>query len=65
MWTGLDSLRILIVLDDTFDVDDKKQIHDVNELKSSIRDSLQQHGISLWPYTSIATLSELAETDEE
>lgn len=64
--TGAPSLRILAVLDEKTDINHVSG-EDVGELKSVIRQSLRNHGISIFPYIFLAKPSELqdAEDDEE
>ena len=60
----LPSLRVLVVLDESVDVE-KVTGEAAGELKSAIRKSLRKHGITLFPYIFLAKESELADTDEE
>ena len=62
--TGEPSLRVLVVLDESVDVE-KVTGEAAGELKSAIRKSLRKHGITLFPYIFLAKESELADTDEE
>jgi hypothetical protein len=62
--TGEPSLRVLVVLDESLDVE-KVSGAAVGKLKSAIRDSLRKHGVTVFPYIFLAKPSELAETDEE
>jgi hypothetical protein len=62
-WTGDPSLRVLVVLDESVDVE--KVIGAAIDLKTAIRESLIKHGVTLFPYIFLAKPSELADTDEE
>lgn len=63
--TGEPSLRVLVVLDESVDIYHFSG-QDVGDLKSAIRDSLQAHGITVFPYIFLAKQSELDElVDEE
>jgi hypothetical protein len=63
-WTGEASLRVLVVLDESVDVENVTG-EAVSDLKFAIRESLRKHGITVFPYIFLAKPSELAETDEE
>lgn len=62
--SGEPALRVLVVLDEATDIS-KVSGEDVGELKFAIMESLQQHGVTLFPYIFLAKPSELAETDDE
>ena len=62
--TGESSLRILVLLDEKTDVD-KLSGEDVGELKSTIRQSLRDHGINVCPYIFLAKPSALADTKDD
>ncbi len=62
--TGEPSLRILVVLDEGTDLT-KVSGDDVGELKSVIRESLRNHGITIFPYIFLAKPSELEDTSDE
>jgi len=62
--TGDDALRVLVVLDEDVEVD-KVTGQEALKLTSAIHDSLQAHGIRLFPYIFFAKQSELDDTDED
>ncbi len=62
--TGEPSLRVLVVLDESVDVE-RVTGEAVGDLKMAISDSLIKHGVTLFPYIFLAKPSELAETDED
>jgi hypothetical protein len=62
--TGEPSLRVLVVLDESVDVE-KVTGEAVGDLKMAISDKLIKHGVTLFPYIFLAKPSELAETDED
>ncbi|REJ93502.1 MAG: hypothetical protein DWQ34_10460 [Planctomycetota bacterium] len=62
--TGEPSLRVLVVLDESADLDQVSG-EDVGELKFAIRESLREHGIEVFPYIFLAKQSELDEPDDE
>lgn len=61
---GEPSLRITVVLDEDTDIS-RVSGKDVGELKAVIRESLRNHGITVFPYIFLAKPSELAESDDE
>ncbi len=63
---GEPALRITAVIDESTDLEQLNG-HDIGEMKFVIRESLRQHGISLFPYIIIVKPSELEddEYDEE
>ena len=61
---GEPSLRILVVLDEATDISHVSG-EDVGELKFVIRESLRNHGITVFPYIFLAKPSELQQSDEE
>ena len=63
-WDGDPSLRLLVVLDESVDVE-KLPTGAIGKLKSRIRDSLRDHGVDLFPYIFLAKQSELDATDDE
>ena len=63
-WEGDPSLRVLVVLDESVDVE-KLSGGVVGDLKSRIHDSLIDHGVTLFPYIFLAKQSELDEIDDE
>ncbi len=63
-WEGEPSLRVLVVLDESVD-EEKVSGEDAGKLKSTIRESLRKHGITLFPYIFLAKQSELDDNDEE
>lgn len=62
--TGVPSLRILVVLKESTDLEAMTG-QDVGNMKRAIFDRLLERGISRFPYISLALPSELAEADEE
>jgi hypothetical protein len=62
--TGEPALRVLVTIDEATDIENFRG-EDISQLKSAIRDSLRQHGVTVFPYISLAKPSELAETDDE
>jgi len=62
-WTGEPSLRVLIVLDDSVDVE-KITGEEIIQFKSALRESLRKQGVTVFPYIFFAKPSELAETGE-
>jgi hypothetical protein len=62
--TGEPSLRVLVVIDETTDVE-RVPGEDVGELKAVIRQSLRDHGVDVFPYIFLAKPSELDEDDDE
>ena len=62
--SGEASLRVLVVLDESTDIDQVSG-EEVGELKSAIRRSLREHGITMFPYIFLAKPSELDEPDDE
>ena len=62
--TGEPSLRVLVVLDESVDLEHISG-RDVGELKWSIRESLRKHGISSFAYIFMAKQSELDATSDE
>lgn len=62
--SGDPSLRILVVLDESTDIS-KISGEDVGEMKSTIRASLRNHGITVFPYIFVAKPSEIQDTDDE
>lgn len=62
--TGMPSLRILVVLEESTDMDTVTG-KDVSDLKFAIHDSLLAEGIELFPYIFLALPSELDEIDDE
>ena len=62
--SGEPALRIQVILDESADID-AIQGEQVGELKFAIRNSLQKHGITLFPYIFLAKRSELAEAASE
>ncbi len=62
--SGEPSLRILVVLDEATDISSVSG-DAVGELKSVIRESLRNHGITVFPYIFLAKPSELQESDDE
>lgn len=61
---GEPSLRVLAVIDEATDLDHIDG-RGVSQLKMAILESLQQHGIDLFPYIFLAKQSELAGDDVE
>jgi hypothetical protein len=61
---GEEALRILVVLDESVD-EEHFSGEDILELKSSIHDRLQRHGIFEFPYISLVKQSELDEAEDE
>ncbi len=61
--TGDEALKLLVVIDES--VDAANAGREVGELKSNIRESLRNHGITLFPYVFLAKPSELEESDDE
>ncbi len=61
---GEDSLRVLVVIGENVDAATVPGA-DVGDLKRSIRESLRQRGVTLFPYTFLAKPSELAEDENE
>lgn len=61
---GEPALRVLVVIGEGTDPA-RIPGEDVGDLKSSIRESLRQRGITLFPYTFIAKSSELAESGDD
>ena len=62
--TGDPALRILAVVDESAEVN-KNTGKAAIEFERSIMDSLQKHGIMLFPYVFYAKPSDLEATDEE
>lgn len=62
--SGEPALRVLVTLDEATDVEGLPG-DAIGKLKSAIRDSLRQHGVTVFPYIFLAKPSELAETDEK
>lgn len=62
--TGEPSLRVLVVLDESVDVENLAG-RDVGDFKSAIRERLRKHGITVFPCIFFAKPSELANADEE
>src|SRR5258708_38096305 len=62
-WDGDPSLRILVVIGESVEID-KKSSRLIGDLKNRIHDSLQDHGITLFPYIFIAKQSELDSHDD-
>ena len=60
---GEPALRITAVIDESTDLDQLSG-HDIGEMKFVIRESLRQHGISLFPYIIIVKPSDLLDDDE-
>ena len=63
-WTGDDSLRVTVILDEAVDIE-KVTGKETGNLKRDIAQQLQAHGITLFPYIYLAKQSELDELDEE
>jgi hypothetical protein len=61
---GEASLRILAVIDEDTDLSNVSG-EDVGELKSVIRESLRNHGITVFPYIFLAKPSELLDVEDE
>lgn len=62
--TGEPSLRVLVVLDESVDVE-KLGGEVVGDFKSAIRERLRKHGVTVFPYIFFAKPSELEDNDEE
>jgi len=58
------SLRILAVTGESIEID-KKTSRLIGDLKNRSHDSLQDHGITLFPYIFIAKQSELDSRDDD
>ena len=63
-WTGDESLRVSVLLDEDVDIE-KVTGKETGDLKRAIRQQLQSHGITLFPYIYLAKQSELDELDDE
>lgn len=61
---GEPSLRILVVLNESTDLSQVSG-NDIGDLKSAIRESLKQHGVTTFPYIFLAKPSELEQSDDE
>lgn len=61
--TGEETMRILVVLNESVDIA-RVSGRDVGQLKEAIRESLRNHGITVFPYFKLAKRSELAELDD-
>ncbi len=57
-WTGDDSLRVQVILDEDEDVE-TLPIQDADDLKAAIFDALQARGIGLFPYIFLGKRSEM------
>jgi hypothetical protein len=62
--TGEPSLRVLVVLDESVNVEHVSG-EAVGDFTSALRERLRQHGSTEFAYITFAKPSELAETDEE
>ena len=62
--SGEPSLRILVVLEESTDLDNVSG-EDIGELKYAIRESLREHGVTVFPYIFLAKPSELEESNDE
>jgi hypothetical protein len=63
-WDGDPSLRLLVVIGESVEIN-KKNSRLIGDLKNRIHDSLQNHGITLFPYIFIAKQSELDSHDDD
>jgi hypothetical protein len=63
-WDGDPALSLLVVIDEDTDLF-HLPTEEIMDFKRAVHDSLQKHGISLFPYFTFAKPSELAETDED
>jgi hypothetical protein len=63
-WTGDPALKVQVILDESTDVEHFDG-QAVSDLMNEIRESLRKHGITLFPYISLAKQSELAAVDED
>ncbi len=61
---GEPALRITAVIEESTDLDQLNG-HDIGEMKFVIRESLRQHGISLFPYIIIVKPSELVDDEDD
>jgi hypothetical protein len=61
---GEPSLRILVVLDEKTDISHVSG-EEVGELKSVIRESLRNHGVTVFPYIFLAKPSELQDAEDQ
>jgi hypothetical protein len=62
--TGDAALRLLVVLDETADVE-QADGEAIGEFTSAIREQIRESGVTVFAYIFFAKPSELAETDEE
>lgn len=62
--SGEPSLRVWVILDESADVE-KVTGEAIGNLKSAIRESLRNHGITVFPYIFLVKPSERADTDKE
>jgi hypothetical protein len=63
-WDGDPSLRILVVIGESVEID-RKTSRLIGDLKNRSHDSLRGHGITLFPYIFIAKQSELNSHDDD
>ena len=62
--TGEPALRVTVVLDESADVE-KESGETIGALKSAIRESLREHGVTLFAYIFLVKPSESADADDE
>ena len=62
--SGEPALRVTVVLDESADVE-KESGETIGDLKSAIRQSLREHGVTLFPYIFLVKPSELADANDE
>jgi hypothetical protein len=62
--TGDPALRVSVTIAESTDLE-KVPAEAIGKLKSEIRDSLRQHGVTIFPYIFLAKPSELAKRDED
>jgi hypothetical protein len=62
--SGEPALRVTVVLDESADVE-KESGETIGNLKSAIRESLREHGVTLFPYIFLVKPSELADANDE